>query len=50
MKSKVDKLDVDQLVSVSADLSTLSDVGKNDVVKKDIYNAQIKNIEDEIPI
>ena len=33
----------------SADLRKLSDVVKNDVVKKDVYNAKIKNIEDEIP-
>ena len=30
-------------------LSKLSDVVKNDVVKKDLYNAKIKNIEDKIP-
>ena len=45
MKSKVDKLDADKLVPVSVDLSKLSDVVKNDVVKKDAYNAKIKNIE-----
>ena len=45
----MDKLDVDQLVTASVDLSKLSDVLKNDVVKKDIYNAKIKNIEDQIP-
>ena len=33
-KSKVDKLDVDKLVPVPVDLSKLSDVVKNDVVKK----------------
>ena len=33
----------------SADLRKLSDVVKNDAVKKDVYNAKIKNIEDEIP-
>ena len=49
MKSKVDKLDSDKLVSVPVDLSKLSDVVKNDVVKKDAYNAKIKNIEDNIP-
>ena len=49
MKSKVDKLDVDKLVPVPADLNKLSDVVKNDVVKKDVYTAQIKNIEDKIP-
>ena len=48
LKSKVDKLDVDKLVAVPVDLSKLSDVVKNDVIKKDVYNAKIKNIEDEI--
>ena len=47
LKSKIDKLDVDELVSV--DLSKLSNVVKNDVVKKDAHNAKIKNIEDKIP-
>ena len=45
LKHKVDKLDVDKLVSVPVDLSKLRDV-KNDVVKKDVYIAKIKNIED----
>ena len=49
MKSKVDKLDVDKLAPVPVDLSKLSDVVENDVVKKDVYNAKIKNIEDKIP-
>ena len=49
LKSKVDKLDVDKLVPVPVDLSKLSNVVKNDVAKKDICNAKIKNIEDKIP-
>ena len=49
MKSKVDKLDVDKLVPVPVDLSKLSDVVKNDVIKKDVYNAKIKNTENTIP-
>ena len=49
LKSKVDKLDVDKLLSVPIGLSKLSDVVKNDVVKKDVYNAKIKDIEDKIP-
>ena len=44
LKRKVDKLDVDKLVPVPVDLSKLSDVVKNDVVKKDVYNAKIKKI------
>ena len=34
MKSKEDKLDIGKLVPVPVGLSKLSDVGKNDVVKK----------------
>ena len=34
MESKVDKLDVDKLVHVPVDLYKLSDVVKNDGVKK----------------
>ena len=49
MKSKVDKLDVDKLISVPVDLSKLSDVVKNNFVKKDVYNAKIKNIKDKKP-
>ena len=49
LTSKVDKLDVDRLVPAPVDLSKLNDVVKNDVVMKDVYNANIKNIEDEIP-
>ena len=49
MKSRVDKLDVNKLVSVRVDLSKLSDVVKNDVVEKDVCSGEIKNIEDKIP-
>ena len=49
LESKVDKLDVDKLVPVPVDLSKLSDVVKNDVVKKDVCNAKIKDTEDKIP-
>ena len=49
LKSKVDELDVDKLVCVSVDLSKLSDVVKDDLVKKDVYKAKIKNIENKIP-
>ena len=48
LKGKVDKLDFDQLVPLPVDLSKLSDVVKNDAVKKDVYNAKKKNIEDKI--
>ena len=38
LKSEVDKLDIDKLVPVPVDLSTLSDVVKNDIVKKTAYD------------
>ena len=34
LKTEVDKLDIDKLVPISADLSKLRNVVKNDVVKK----------------
>ena len=48
LKSKVDKLGVGILVPVPVDLSKLSDVVKIDIVKNDVYNAMIKNVEDEM--
>ena len=49
LKSKVVKLDVDKLVPVTVGLSKLNDVVKNDLVRKDVYNAKIKIIDDKIP-
>ena len=49
MRSKLDKLDADKLVPVPDGLSKLSDGLINDDVKKDVYNAEIRNIEDKIP-
>ena len=49
MKSIVNKLDVDKLAIIPVDLSKLSDVAKNDVVKKDVYNAKVKDTEYKIP-
>ena len=46
LKNKADKLDVDKLLPAPIHLS---DAVKNDVVKKDMHNAKIKNIEDKIP-
>ena len=48
LKNKVDRLDVNKLVPVPVDLSKLSDVVKNDVVEKDVYNAKMKNIKGKI--
>ena len=49
MKRKADKLDVDKKVPIPVDLSNLSDLVKDDVVTKDVNNAEIRNIEDKIP-
>ena len=49
LKSKLGKLDIDKLTPVPVDLSKLSNVIKNEVVKKTEYDAKIKNIEDKTP-
>ena len=48
LKHEVDKLDIDKLVPVPTNLSKLSDVVKNAVVKKDVYDklvAKVNNID-----
>ena len=48
LKTEVDKLDIDKLVPVPADLSKLSDVVKIDIVKKADFNklaAKVNNID-----
>ena len=48
LKTEVDKLGIDKLVLVTVDLSKLSDVVKNDVVKKAVYYklvAKVNNID-----
>ena len=42
-------MDIDKLLPVPVDLSILSNVIKNEVVKKIEHNAKIKSIEDKIP-
>ena len=49
LKTEVDKLDIDKLVPVPTDLSKLSNVVKNDVVKKTDYNVKITKTENKIP-
>ena len=49
LKTEVDKLDIVKLVPVPNDLSKLSNVLKNEVVKKTEYDAKIKSMEDKIP-
>ena len=46
LKSKVNKLDIDQLKPVSTDLSKLSNVVKNDVVKKTDYSKLVTKVDD----
>ena len=48
LKTKVDKIDVDKLKTVTIDLAKLSNVVKNEVVKKTDYNAKVTNIESQI--
>ena len=45
LKSQVDKLDVDKLKPIPTDLSKLSDVVKNDVVKKTDYNKLVTKVD-----
>ena len=45
LKSEVDKLDVDKLVPVPVDLSKLSDLVKNDVVKKTDYDKLLTKVD-----
>ena len=40
-KSNVDKLDVNKLTHAPVVLTKLSDVVKNDIVKKDVYKAKV---------
>ena len=44
LKTEVDKLDIDKLVPVPADLSKLRDVVKNDVVKITVYDKLIAEV------
>ena len=48
LKTEADKIDTDKLKTVPADLAKLSNVFKNDVVKKTDYNAKITSIEGQI--
>ena len=44
LKTKVDKLNIDKLVPVPVDLRKLSDVVKNDVVKKTTYDKLVAKV------
>ena len=48
LKTEVDKIDADKFKTVPVDLAKLSNVVKNEVVKKTDYNAKVTNIESRI--
>ena len=48
LKREVDKINVDKLKTVPVDLAKLSNVVKNDVVKKTDFNTKVTGIENEI--
>ena len=48
LKTEVDKIDTDKLKIVPADLAKLSNVVKNDVVKKTDYSTKVTTIEAQI--
>ena len=45
LKTEVDQLDIDELVPVPVDLSKLSDVIINDVVRETEYNKLVTNVD-----
>ena len=45
LKTEVDKLDIDKLVPIPNDLSKLSNVVKNDVVKKTVYDKLVAKVD-----
>ena len=48
LKAEVDKIDTDKLKTVPNDLAKLSNVVKNDVVKKTDYNTKVTSTENHI--
>ena len=44
LKTEVDKLDIDKLAPVPVDLSKLSDVVKNDVIKKTVHDRLVAKV------
>ena len=48
LKAEVDKLDTDKLVPVPTDLSKLSNVVKNDVIKKAVYDKLVAKVDNLI--
>ena len=50
LKTEVDKIDTDKLKTVPNDLAKLTNVVKNEVVKKTDYNTKTSNIETQITL
>ena len=48
LKTEVDKIDVDKLKTTPTDLDRLSNLVRNDVVKKTDYNTKVTSIEAQI--
>ena len=48
LKTEVDKIDVDKLKTTPIELDRLSNLVKNDVVKKNDYNTKVTSIEAQI--
>ena len=44
LKAGVDKLDIDKLVTLCADLSKLNDIVKNDAAKKTVYHKLVGKV------
>ena len=44
LKAKIDKIDVDKLKTVPVDLSKLSNIVKNEVVKKTVYDKLVAKL------
>ena len=44
LKTQTDQLDIDKLVPVTINLSKLSDVVKNDVVKTNVYDKLVAKV------
>ena len=45
LKTEVDKLDIDKIVPVPIDFSKVSDLVKNDVVKKAVYDKLVEKVD-----
>ena len=45
LKTEFDKLDIDKLVPIPVDLSKLSDIVKNDVVKKTVHDKLLVKVD-----